>query len=65
MLGYDFVEVVEVAGLLIVHVLHQRTKMRMGSDYGWSLSLVYCNSSKFASLIYAELRTVKADSQIE
>lgn len=64
MLGYDFVKVVVVAGLLIVHMLHQGTKMRVGSDYGRSLSLVYGNSSKFASLVYTELRRVKASSLI-
>ena len=63
MLGYDFVKVVVVAGLLIVHVLHQGTKMRVGSDYGRSLSLVYGNSSKLSSLVYTKLRTVKVDSK--
>lgn len=64
MLGYDLVEVFEVAGLLIVHVLHQWAKMRVSSDYGWSLSLINGNSSKLASLVYAKLMRVKIYSQI-
>ena len=64
MLGYDLVEVLEVTSLLVVHVFHERAKMRMGSDCGWSLSLIYENSGKFASLIYSELETVSLVAQI-
>lgn len=59
MLGYDFVEVLEVACLLVVHVLHQWTKMRVGSDRRRSLSLVDEDSSEFSSLIDSELEAVR------
>lgn len=59
MLCYDLVEVFEVASLLIVHVFHERAEMGMCSDCGWSLCLVYENSSKLTSLIYSELETVR------
>lgn len=64
MLGNDLVEVFEVTSLLIVHVFHERAEMWMGSDCRWSLCLVYENSSKFASLIYSELETVRLVDQI-
>ena len=36
-LGEEGVEGVEVAGFLVVHVLHQRSEMRVGFGEGWRL----------------------------
>ena len=55
MLSYDVIEVFEVAGLLVIHVFHQRSKMRMGLDHGRRLSCVYKHGGKLPGLVDTKL----------
>lgn len=52
--GNELVEILEVAVFLIVHVLHERSKVRVRADEGWRLRRVYQNCCKFTSLIDAQ-----------
>lgn len=50
-LGEDLVEVVEVAGFLVVHVFHERSEMWVRADYRWGLGGIDQDGSKLTSLV--------------
>lgn len=54
MLGKQMIEMREVTSFLIVHVLHQRAKMRMGLDNGWRLGGIDAGGGQFAGVIYSK-----------
>lgn len=54
MLGNEFVEDREVAGLLIVHVFHQRPEVRVRADDRGCLSRVDSSGCEFAGLVDSE-----------
>lgn len=56
MLGYDLIEVSEMAFFLIVHVLHERSQMRMGFDEWRGLGRVDEDGSQLSGLIHSQLK---------
>lgn len=56
MLGKQVIEGFEVSCFLIVHVFHERAKMRVGCDNAWILVSIYESSGELASLIDTQLR---------
>lgn len=48
----------EMAGFLVVHVLHERTEVRVCCYEGRGLRGVDDGGGKFASLVYAQLNTL-------
>lgn len=55
MLVDEGVEGVEVGGLLVVHVRHERAEVRVAADEGGSLGRVDEGSGEFAGLVDAQL----------
>ena len=60
MLGKELVELLEVAGLLVIHVLHERPEVRMSFDDRGRLGRVDPHGCEFAGMVDTKLQSVRS-----
>lgn len=58
--GEDMVEVLEVAGFLVVHVFHQRPEVRIGLVDRWGLGCIDESGGQLSGVVDTESGVEKA-----